>query len=47
MLGAEVYPVPGKNPHLTQTLIILTRWNAAVAYENPENYNHREICLQV
>lgn len=43
MLGAEVYPVPGElSAMLKRCDKALTAHFSAVAFDNPENYNHRE-----
>lgn len=41
MLGAEVHPVPGEFCTVLCRPLDLTRRPTAVAFDNPENYNHR------
>ena len=42
MLGAEVYPVPGELSATGKSMVLLTlALLTAVAFDNPENYNHR------
>lgn len=47
MLGAEVHPVPGQHLHFDSTVktansLYLWVLCAAVAFDNPMNYNHRQ-----